>query len=105
MIPIEKTNIYVSVANQSFSYVPLGAPCEFKLQMEPSKVRAFEKLFLQLNTLELDNAFRAHLPSIPYHLDEANDEIDTRLKKVYALIHEFGDEHTKQFVERLPYYN
>ncbi|MDI7740380.1 transposase [Lysinibacillus fusiformis] len=104
MIHID-TTIYVSVANQSYSYLPLGLPCEFKLQLEEQKARLFEKLFLQLNSLEFDNIVRAHLPYIPYHLDESNDEIDMRMKKIYALIHEFGDQHTKEFVEQLPYFH
>ena len=104
MIYIE-TTIYVSVANQSISYLPLGLPCEFKLQLEERKARVFENLFLQLNSLEFDNIVRAHLPYIPYHLDESNDEIDIRMKKIYALIHEFGDQHTKEFVEQLPYFH
>lgn len=99
------TTIYVNVANQSYSYVPLGEPCEFKLKLDEEKSRLFELLFLQLNSLEFDNIVRAHLPYIPYHLDESNDEIDIRLKKVYALIHEFGDDHTKQFVQQLPYFH
>jgi len=73
--------------------------------MEEQKAHLFEKLFLQLNSLEFDNIVRAHLPYIPYHLDESNDEIDIRMKKIYALIHEFGDEHTKDFVEQLPYFH
>lgn len=105
MITIDHTTIYVSVANQSFSYLPLGLPCEFKLQLDQNKAQIFERLFMQIDSLEFDNAVRAHLPYIPYHLDASNDEIDTRLKKIYALIHEFGDEHTKEFVKQLPYFH
>lgn len=105
MITINQSTIYVSVANQSFSYVPLGLPCEFKLKLDNNKAQIFERLFMQIDSLEFDNAVRAHLPYIPYHLDESNDEIDVRLKKIYALIHEFGDDHTKQFVEQLPYFH
>ncbi|NLY78562.1 MAG: transposase [Lysinibacillus sp.] len=102
---IGTTTLYVNVLNQSYSYFPLGEPCEFKLEMEQKKALLFKKLFSQLNTLEFDNMVRAHLPYIPYHLDEENDEIDIRLKKIYALVHEFGDEKTKEFIESLPYFN
>lgn len=104
MIVID-TTIYVSVVNQSYSYYPLGLPCEFKLKMDSDKARIFESLFMQMDSLEFDNIVRAHLPYLPYHLDESNDEIDNRLKKIYALIHEFGDDYTKQFVEQLPYFH
>ncbi|KGR88812.1 transposase [Ureibacillus massiliensis 4400831 = CIP 108448 = CCUG 49529] len=104
MIVIE-TTVYVSVANNSYSYVPLGTPCEFELKMNSEKARIFERLFLQIDSLEFHNAVRAHLPYLPYHLDESNHEIDSRIAKIYALIHEFGDDDTKEFVEKLPYFN
>lgn len=105
VITIEKTTLYVNVLNQSYNYIPTGEPCEFKIELDLDKVFIFKKLFNQLNSLEFDNAVRAHLPYLPYHLDEENDEIDNRLKKIYALIHEFGDEKIKEFVEQLPYFN
>lgn len=102
---IETTTIYVSVANQSYSYVPLGLPCEFKIEVDARRAKIFKYLFQQLDSIEFDNLVRAHLPYIPYHLDSSNHEIDYRLQKIYALIHEFGDEETKKFVEQLPYFN
>mgnify|MGYP001362139240 FL=1 len=104
VIAIEKTTLYVNVLNQSYNYIPTGEPCEFKIELEPEKAFIFKKLFNQLNALEFDNLVRAHLPYLPYHLDQENDEIDVRLKKIYALIHEFGDEEAKEFVEQLPYF-
>ncbi|WP_449444927.1 transposase [Ureibacillus acetophenoni] len=102
---IIETNLYVSVANNSYSYVPLGEPCEFKLKMPSEKARVFEHLFQQINSIEFHNAVRAHIPYLQYHMDESNHEIDYRIMKIYALIHEFGDEETKKFVEQLPYFN
>lgn len=102
---METTTFYVSVMNQSYNYFPVGAPCEFKLELDHQRAKIFKSLFRQLDSLDFHNLVRAHLPYIPYHLDEANDEIDHRLKKVYALIHEFGDKETKQFVEQLPYFH
>lgn len=104
MVTIE-TNVYVSVVNNSFSFVPSSAPCEFKLTMPSEKARIFERIFQQIDSLEFHNMVRAHLPYLPYHMDESNHEIDYRLMKIYALIHEFGDEDTKKFVEQLPYFN
>lgn len=105
VIEIETTPIYVSVANMSYSHVPVGAPCEFKLEMDERQAKVFKYLFKQIDSIEFHNMVRAHLPYIPYHLDSSNHEIDYRLQKVYALIHEFGDEETKRFVEQLPYFN
>ncbi len=42
---------------------------------------------------------------IAIHFDEQNDEVDKRLMKLYALIHEYGDQDTKKFIEQMPYYS
>lgn len=101
---LEKTNVYVSVAHLTCNLQP-GMSYEFVLKMEPLKARVFTKLFNQMQSLEASNAFRAHMPYLPYHLDKLNHDIDRRLQKVYALIHEFGDDDAKKFVEQLPYFN
>lgn len=100
---MDRQKIYVSVAHLTCNFTP-GSSYEFVLQMDPLKARVFLKIFNQIQTLEASNAFRAHMPFIPYHMDRLNHELDNRLQKVYALIHEYGDEETKHFVENLPYF-
>lgn len=97
--------VYVSIIHQGIYMNPHIAPWEFELTIERDGLRAFEKLFQQMNQLESSNMWRAHLPAIPYHLDRENDEIDLRLMKLYALVHEYGDGNTKAFVEQLPYFD
>lgn len=100
---MQKQKIYVSVAHLTCNFYP-GSSYEFILQMEPIKARVFAKLFNQMQHLEASNAFRAHLPCIPYRMDKINHDLDRRLHKIYALIHEFGDDEAKKFVEQLPYF-
>ena len=100
---LEKQKVYVSVGDLTCNFTP-GTSYEFVLHMDPVKARVFSKLFYQMNGLEASNAFRAHMPYIPYHMDQLNHELDYRLKKIYALIHAFGDEETKHFVEQLPFF-
>ena len=102
---MEKQKVYVSVAHLTCNYSPTVSPSAFIIELEPVHARVFEKLFRQINSLEGANMFRAHLPFIPYHYDALNHDIEIRYKKIYALIHEFGDDKTKQFVEQLPYFN
>ena len=100
---MEKQKVYVSIANLTCNFYP-GTDYEFILHMDPAKARVFSKLFYQMNGLEASNAFRAHMPFIPYHMDHLNHELDERLQKIYALIHEFGDDDSKRFVEQLPFF-
>lgn len=101
---MEKVKYYVSLAHLTCTPYPNATPSAFTIETEPQNAHVFEKLFNQIHRLEDSNAFRAHLPYIQYHLDGLNHEIDNRFKKIYALIHEFGDDQTKQFIEQLPYF-
>ena len=97
--------VYVSIIHRGVYMNPYIAPWEFELKMRKDGLRAFEGLFQRMNQLEGSNMWRAQLPYVPYHLDEENDQSDICLMKLYALIHEYGDESTKRFVEQLPYFN
>ncbi len=102
---MEKQKLYVSVVHLTCNYDPNVSPSEFIVELEANQARVFEKLFIQINRLEAESMFRSHLPYIPYHYDALNHEIDNRFKKIYALLHEFGDDKTKRFVEQLPFFN
>ncbi|MBO1914854.1 hypothetical protein J4G37_59770, partial [Microvirga sp. 3-52] len=77
---------------------------DYQVTVPREYVPIFHELFKQTSDLEFRNFLRAHLPFIPYHYDKQNDQIDTRTKKVYALIHEFTDNESKLFIEQLPYF-
>lgn len=96
--------LYVSVSDHRIYSHPDDAPWEYAIEVEKQYVPVFQQLFEQVNELEFLNFWRSHLPYIPYHHDETNHTIDLRTKKVYALIHEFSDSETKEFIEGLPYF-
>ena len=102
---MEKQTFYVSVPHLTCSAYPGALPYDFKLELEPHKARVFQRLFGYIYQLESSNMVRAHLPFIPYHMDELNHDIDHRYKQIYALIHEFGDEQAREFVEQMPYFS
>ncbi|MGE6517435.1 transposase [Lysinibacillus sphaericus] len=102
---MDRQRIYFSLANQTYYTNPYGGQWNFELDVDRQALDVFEKIFQQMQLLEISNAWRAQLPYVPYHLDQENDAIDLRLKKIYALVHEYGDADTKAFVEQLPYFN
>lgn len=102
---MEKQMYFVSVQNLTCQQQPGRDSYQFAVRLEPYKARVFQKLFQQVYQLEGPNAFRAHLPYIQYNMDRINHELDARYKKIYALIHEYGDEETKQFVEQCGLFN
>lgn len=97
--------VYVSVTNKKVFSYPDESPWEFEVVANREIIPVFQKLFEQLSITETSNFWRAHIPIRYYHLDKENDDYDTKMKKIYALIHEFGDQESKTFVEQLPYFN
>ncbi len=102
---MEKHMYYISVPHLTCTAYPGMRPYDFKMELEPHKARVFQKLFASIYQLETSNMVRAHLPFIPYHMDELNHDIDHRYKQIYALIHEYGDDQTKEFVEKMPFFS
>ena len=97
--------VYVSVTRRKVYIYPDESPWEFEVIANREIIPVFNKLFEQLGSVEASNFWRAHIPIKAYHFDKENDQYDRRLKKVYALIHEFGDEDSRSFIEQLPYFN
>lgn len=96
--------VYVSIVHRGLYMHPHDSTWEFALQLRRDGYRAFQRLFQQMNMLEGPNMWRAQTPYLQYHLDKENDELDVRLMKLYALVHEFGDADIKKFVEQLPFF-
>lgn len=96
---------YVSIKSQQVYYYPDESPWEFEVVAERNIIPIFQKLFDQVRGIESSNFLRAHKPYELYHNDGENDQYDRRLKKVYALIHEYSNDESRAFIEQLPYFN
>ncbi|WP_017379995.1 hypothetical protein [Paenisporosarcina sp. TG-14] len=97
--------VFVSVSHHRYYLNPNDSPWEYEIEANPSDLTVLDQLFDQKDQHEWKNFWRAHLPYVPYHLDPENDEIDLRLKKLYAFIHEYGNEEAKQQIETMHYYS
>ncbi|WP_240315700.1 transposase [Sporosarcina sp. PTS2304] len=100
----QKYTMYVSIQHKQVLVDPYSSTWEYKVEVPREAYPIFERLFAQMDRLEFRNFLRSHLPYIPYHYDRDNHDIDLRMMKVYALIHEYTDEESKQFIEKLPYF-
>ncbi|HWI46923.1 MAG TPA: transposase [Rummeliibacillus sp.] len=102
---MSNVDVYVSVMHKYYNFSPHNAPWEFHINVDPGMLKVFDQLFAQMKSWDDNSIVRAQIPAVPYHFDQQNDEVDKRLKKVYALIHEYGDKDTKKFIEQMPYYS
>lgn len=62
---------------------------DLKLQLEKS------------HTADLQAHIRSLIPYVPYHKDKPNDQYDTSLKHIYAIIYQYGDEEAKRFIDEI----
>ncbi|WP_301107625.1 transposase [Sporosarcina sp.] len=103
-MPDQKYTMYVSMSHKQVLLDPYSSPWEYKVEVTKEAYPVFERLFAQMERLEFRNFLRSHLPYIQYHYDKDNHDIDKRMMKVYALIHEYTDEESKRFIEKLPFF-
>lgn len=98
------SKVYVSVVHRKVYAYPDESPWEFEINANQEIIPVFDKLFDQLNVVEIKDFWRSHIPIKLYHHDKENDQYDIRMKKVYALIHEFCNPESRSFIEQLPYF-
>lgn len=101
---MKEHKMYVSIVNQEVYIHPDDSLWEYEVIVPQEYVKIFNTLFDQTSELEIQNFLRAHLPFVPYHNDQDNHKIDLRTKKIYALIHQFTNKQSKEFIEQLPYF-
>ena len=77
---MDRHRVYFSLTNRTYYTNPHVGPWNFELNIDRQALDVFEKIFQQMQLLELKNIWRSQLPYVPYHLDSENDEIDLRLK-------------------------
>ena len=98
----EKYTMYISLNHKLVVLDPHSSTWEYKVEVTKEVYPVFERLFAQMEQLEWQNFLRSHLPYVQYHYDKDNDRLDLRLKKIYALIHEYTDDDSKRFIEQMP---
>lgn len=96
----EKKKYYVSVQSKEISKVQVGNNKEFTIFATDGEVSMLRKKFDEMDSTEIDNFFRAHVPIIPYHKDSSNDQYDSLLREIFQKLYELGDDATKAFIEK-----
>ncbi|MHA6260223.1 transposase [Sporosarcina sp. CAU 1771] len=101
---MKQYKMYVSVVNQRVYNYPDDAPWEYEVVVTEEYVPVFKRLFDQVDSFEFQNFLRSHFPLMPKQFGGFSDQIEIRIQKIYALIHEFTNEESKRFIEQLPYF-
>jgi lactam utilization protein B len=96
-----KSNYYVSVQAGTILADQGAASYEFEILASREDLDELEELFKDRAEAEDGTYIRAHLPAVPYHIDDENDIYDASLQAVYAKLYECGTDETKRHIERM----
>lgn len=98
---MEKKKYYVSVASGEISQVQFGNNDDFTIYATDSEVRDLRSKMDVMHHAEIKSFWRAHVPIMPYHHDQANDQYNSGIKEAFQLIYHLGDDQTKSNLKNM----
>lgn len=72
---------------------------QFQIEADDDQILQLREYFDEQYMTDWKGFFRAHVPFLEYHYDSPNDEMDRKRKEIYSMIHDLGNEETKNFIE------
>ena len=96
---MEKRNKYfVSVQSHEISRNRVGNNDDFVIYATDEEVQQLRSKFDQMRGAEWSSFWRAHVPIVPYHHDQPNDDYDREFTSVFEILYKLGDEQTKAHI-------
>lgn len=98
---MEREKYYVSVASGEISQIQFGNNDDFTIYATDSEVNDLRGMMDVMHQADVKTFFRAHIPIMPYHRDEANDQYNSGIQEAYQKIYQLGDEQTKENIKNM----
>lgn len=93
-----KKPYYISLGSGEISQISTASPWNYKIEATEEEIVHLREYFDQIYSSDWQGFLRSHVPYVEYHYDPTNDAYDETLQKVYGLIHELGDDETKEHI-------
>lgn len=97
----DKKTYYVSVGPGEIVDSQEEISFEFEVLATDEEIDKLQQLFEERDKADLRTHVRAEIPYKEYHFDKENDLYDYELREIYKLIHELGNEKTRQHIESM----
>lgn len=98
---MEKKKYYVSVASGEISQIPYQNNDDFTIYATDSEVRMLRAKMQNMHAASVRGFWRAHVPIVPYHHDQPNDDYDEGLTEAFQMIYDLGDDDTKSHIKTM----
>lgn len=98
---MEKKKYYVSLATGEVSQIPYQNNDDFIIYATDEEVRQLRNKFDSMDDANLRSFVRAHIPIVPYHHDQSNDDYDSAMYEALQMIYKLGDDETKENIHSM----
>ena len=96
-----KKTYFIDIGSGEISQSPSASVWNYKIEANDEEITLLREEFDQNYTMGLQNFIRAHVPFVEYHNDKENHMQDQSLIRVYAMIHQLGDDEAKKHIETM----
>ncbi len=96
---MSKRKYYVSLQSREISQIEYQNNNDFVIYATDTEVALLRKKLNSIHRSEIDTFWRAHVPIMPYHRDDANDRYDESLLEAFQMIYQLGDDDAKSFMK------
>ncbi|WP_226035844.1 hydrolase [Aquibacillus saliphilus] len=98
---MEKKKYYINIGTQEISQIQFGNNKDFTIHATEEEVFLLRETLNEMYNSDIVSFWRTHVPYVPYHNDQSNDEYDDGIKSVFQTIHKLGDEETRNHIESM----
>ncbi|MDY0405273.1 hydrolase [Virgibacillus sp. 179-BFC.A HS] len=98
---MEKEKYYVNLGTKEISKTKYHNNDTYVIYATPVEVEQLRSKFDHMDDAEYRTFLRAHVPIMPYHHDEGNDDYDRGITNAFQMLYELGDEQTKEHITNI----
>ncbi|MCT2535843.1 hydrolase [Aquibacillus koreensis] len=98
---MEKKKYFVNIGTLEISQMEYGNNKDFTIYATGEEVYHLREIMNEMYDSDMRGFWRAHVPYVPYHNDKSNDTYDDGIVEAFQMIHDLGDETTKEHIETM----
>ncbi|WP_226580098.1 hydrolase [Halobacillus litoralis] len=98
---MDRDKYYINMGTREISLNHDANNDDFVIYATSDEVITLREVFNALEEADNRSFYRAHIPFMPYHQDQDNDDTDADMKKAFQQIYDLGDDTTKHHIAEM----